>query len=86
MVSHVRTPILNCFTYLLLAYLLTDSEFTLLAMLAKPQPVFGPTYLPLIPNQLHCMSNGAHEMLGTILVAGTISVLLIESFFLFILH
>ena len=55
MVSHLRTPILNCFTYLLWGYLLTDSEFSCLAMLAKPYRVSGPTYLPQIPNQLHCM-------------------------------
>ena len=29
----------------------------------------APTYLPLIPNQLHCMSKCAHEVLGTILEA-----------------
>ena len=58
MVSHLRTPILNCFTYLLWAYLLTDPEFSCLAMLAKPYLVSGPTYLPRIPNQFHCMSTG----------------------------
>ena len=50
MVSHLENPGLNCFTYLLWAYFLTDSEFLCLAMLAKPYPVFGPTYLPLSPN------------------------------------
>ena len=45
-VSHLRGPILNCFTYLLWAYLLTDCECSCLAMLAKPYPVSGPTYLP----------------------------------------
>ena len=69
MVSHLRTPILNCFSYLLWAYFLTDSEFNCLAMLAKPYPVSGPTPMPLIPNQLHCMSKGAHEVLGTIFEA-----------------
>ena len=69
MVSHLRTPILKCFYHLLWFYFLTDSEFSSLAMLAKPYPVSGPTYLPQIPNQLHCMSKGAHEVLGTILVA-----------------
>ena len=34
--SHLRTPILNCFSYVLWAYFLTDSEFSCLAMLAKP--------------------------------------------------
>ena len=60
-VSHLRTPILNCFTYLLQGYFLTDSEFSCLAMLAKTYPVSGPTYLPLIPNQVHCMSKCVHE-------------------------
>ena len=69
MVSHLRTPILNCFIYLLWCYVLTDSEFSCLAMLAKPQPVYRQTYLPLITNQLHCMSHCAHEVLGTILGA-----------------
>ena len=79
MVSHLRTPILNCFTYLLWSYLLTDSEFSCLAMLAKPYPVSGPTYLPQIPNQLHCMSKCAHEVLGTILEARLMPVFIIKS-------
>ena len=54
-VSHPRNPILNCFTYLLWCYVLTDSEFSCLAMLAKPYLVSGPTYMPLICNKLHCM-------------------------------
>ena len=70
MVSNLRTPILKCFNYLLWFYLLIDSESSCLAMLAKPYPVFGPTYLPLIPNQLHCMSNCAHEVLATIEAVG----------------
>ena len=82
MVSHLRTPILNCFYHLLWFYFLTDSEFSCLAMLAKPYPVSGPTYLPLIPNQLHCMSKGAHEVLGTIFVARRMSVFFIKSFIL----
>ena len=55
MVAHLRTPILNCGTYLLWAYFLTVSEFSCLAMLAKPYLVSGATYLPQTPNQLHCM-------------------------------
>ena len=55
MVSHLRTPILSCGTYLLWADFLTDSEFSCVAMLAKPYPVSGPTHLPRIPNTLHCM-------------------------------
>ena len=69
MVSHLKTPILKCFTYLLWCYFLTDSEFICLAILAKPYPVSDPAYLPLIPNQLHCMSHCAHGVLGTILGA-----------------
>ena len=49
-VSILRTPILNCFSYLLWAYPLTDSEFSCLALLAKRYPVSWPTYLPRIPN------------------------------------
>ena len=66
MVSDLRTPIVKCFTYLLWCYFLTDCEFSCLAMLAKPYPVSGPTYLPLTPNQLHCMSTYAHVVLETI--------------------
>ena len=82
MVSHLRTPKLNCFYHLLWFYFLTDSEFSWLAMLAKPYPVCGPTYLPEIPNQLHCMSKGAHEVLGTILVARLMPVFIIKPFVL----
>ena len=74
MVSHPKTPILNCFTHLLWAYFLTDSDFSCLAMLAKPYPVSGPTYMPHIPNLLHCMSKGAHEVLETISEATLMSV------------
>ena len=74
MVSHPRTPILNGFTYLLWAYFLIDSEFSCLAMLAKAYPVSGPTYMPQIPSLLHCMSEGAHEVLETISEARLMSV------------
>ena len=80
MVSHLRTPILNCFYHLLCVYLVSHSEFSCFAMLAKPYPVSGPTYLPHIPNHLHCMSKGAHEVLGTIFVARRMSVFFIKSF------
>ena len=83
-VSHLRTPILKCLNYLLWFYFLTDSEFSCLAMLAKPYHVSGPTYLPLIPNQLHCMSNCAHEVLGTICGARLMPVFTIKSIVLFI--
>ena len=79
-VSHLRTPILNCLFYLWWAYGLTDSEFSCLAMLATPYPVSGPTYMPEIPSQLHCMSKGAHEVHGTIFEARLISPFTIRSF------
>ena len=62
MVSHLRTPILKCFYYLLWFYFLTDSEFSCLAKLAKPYPVCGPTSMPQIPNQLHYHQKSAHEV------------------------
>ena len=52
MVPHLKTPILNCFYHLLWFYLLTVSEFSCLALLAKPYPVSGLTPMPQIPNQL----------------------------------
>ena len=82
MVLHLRTPILNCFTYLLSSYFVTDSEFSCLAMLAKPIPVSGPTHLPQIPDQLQYMSKNAHEVLGTILEARLIHVSTLKSFVL----
>ena len=72
MVPHLRTPILNCFDLLLWFYFLTDPEFSCLAMLAKPYPVSGPTYMPHIPNLLHCMLKGAHGVLETISEASTL--------------
>ena len=53
MVPHLQTPILNCFYHLMWFYVLADSEFSWVAMLATPYPVSGPTPLPQIPNQLH---------------------------------
>ena len=66
-VPHLKTPILNGYYHLLWFYVLTDSEFSCSAMLAKPYPVSGQTPLPQIPNQLHCFQKSAHEVLGTIL-------------------
>ena len=63
MVSHLRTPILKSFYYLLWFYFLTDFEFSCLAKLAKPYRVFGPTPMPLIPNLLHRNQKSAHEVL-----------------------
>ena len=67
MVSHLKTPILNCFCHLLWVYALTDSELSGLAMLAKPYSLSVDAPLPQIPNQLHCIQKRAHEVLGTIL-------------------
>ena len=67
-ISSKQSTVKACFNFLLFFYFLTDSEVSCLAMLAKPYPVSGPTPMPLIPNQLHCIQNSAHEVLGTILV------------------
>ena len=69
MVPHLKTPILNGFAYLFSAYFLTDSEFSCLAMLAKPYPVSGLTPMPQIPNQLHFIQKSSHEVLGATLEA-----------------
>ena len=69
MVPNFKTPILNGFYHLLWFYFLTVSEFSCLALLAKPYPVSGLTPLPQIPNQLHFIQKSAHEVLGAILVA-----------------
>ena len=67
MVSHLRTPILKCFYHLLWFNVLTDSEFSCLAMLAKPYHVSAPTPMPQIPNQLHFIQKSADKVFGTIL-------------------
>ena len=69
MASHLRTPILKLFHLLLWFYVVTDSEFSCLAMLAKPYPVSGPTPLPQIPNKLLFFRKSAHEVPCTILEA-----------------
>ena len=69
MVPHLKALILDCFYHLLWFYLLTDSESSCLAMLAKPYRLSGPTPLPQIPNQRHCVGRTAHEMLGASLEA-----------------
>ena len=46
MLSHLRTPILNYIYHILWFYLLTDSELSSFAMLAKPYLVSGPNHLP----------------------------------------
>ena len=85
-VSHLRNHRLQGFNYLLGFYFLTDSAFRRLAMVGKPYPVCGPTYLALIPNQLHCMSNCAYEVLGTICGTGRMLVFSIKSIVLFVHH
>ena len=66
MVSHLRTPILKCFYYLLWFQIVTVSEFS---CLAKSFPVSGLTPMPQIPNQLHFIQKSAHEVLDAILEA-----------------
>ena len=52
----------------------TESDFSCFAVLAKRNPVSGPTYLPLIPNQLHCILTCAHGVLETTLEVGLMPV------------
>ena len=55
MVSHLRTPILNCFYHLLWFYLLPDSEFSCLAMLAKQYLCLAqPTCPRFLTNSIAC--------------------------------
>ena len=73
MVSHPKTPILNCFYHLLWFYLLTVSEFS---CLAKSYSVSGLTPLPHIPNQLHFIQTSAHEVPEANCEAGVMPVFL----------
>ena len=57
------------FVPLMVSLLFNDSEFRCLHSWAKRYPVSGPTYLSVVPNQLHYISNCTHEVLGTILGA-----------------
>ena len=66
MVTHPKTPILNCFYHLLWFYVFTVSEFS---CLAKSYSVSGLTPLPDIPNQRHFTQKSAHEVLDAILEA-----------------
>ena len=66
MVSHLRTPIVKSFYYLLWFQTVTVSEFS---CLAKSFPVSGLTPMPQIPNQLNFIQKSAHEVLGAILEA-----------------
>ena len=64
MVSHLRTPILKCYYYLLWFQIVTVSEFS---CFAKSFPVSGLTSMSQISNQLHFIQKSAHEVLGAIL-------------------
>ena len=66
MVSHPKTPILNCFYHLLWLYVSTVSEFS---CLAKSESVSGLTPMPHIPNQLHSIQKSADEVLDANLEA-----------------
>ena len=66
MVSHPKTPILNCFYHVLWFYVLTVSEFS---CLAKSFSLSGLTPMPHIPDQHHSIQKSAHEVLGAILEA-----------------
>ena len=60
MVSHPKTPILNCLYHLLWFYFLTVSEFS---CLAKSYSVSGLTPMPHIPDQHHFTQKIADEVL-----------------------
>ena len=66
MVSHLRTPILKCYYYLLWFQIVTVSEFS---CLAKSFPLSGLTPMPQTSNQLDFIQKSAHEVLGAILEA-----------------
>ena len=66
MVSHPKTPILNCYYHLMWFYVLTVSEFS---CLAKLYSVSGLTPMPHISNQHHFTQKRAHEVLDAILEA-----------------
>ena len=59
MVSHPKTPILNCFYHLLWFYFLTGQVILCV----------GVTPMPHIPNQHHLTQKSAHEVLDAILEA-----------------
>ena len=63
MVPDPKTPILNCFYHLLGHCVLSVSEFSCLAMLAKPYPASGLAHMPQIPNELHFSQTIAPESL-----------------------
>ena len=66
MVSHSKTPILNCYYHLMWFYFLTGSEYS---CLAKSSSLSGLIPMPHIPNQHHFTQESAHEVLDAILEA-----------------
>ena len=66
MVSHPKTPRLNCLYHLVWFYVLTVSEFS---CLAKSYSVSDLTPMPHIPNQHHFTQKSAHEVLDAIFAA-----------------
>ena len=63
MVSHPKTPILNCSCHVMWFYFSTVSE---LSCWAKSYSVSGLTPMPHIPNQHHFTQKSAHEVLDAI--------------------
>ena len=63
MVSHPKTPILNCFYYLLWLYCF------LIQLLGPVIFCVGLTSMPHIPKQHHFTQKSAHEVLDAILEA-----------------
>ena len=66
MVSHPKTPILNCYYHLMWLYVLTVSEFS---CSARSYSVSGLTPMPHIPNQHYFTQMSAHEVLDAIFEA-----------------
>ena len=66
MVSHPKTPILNCSYHFMWFYLLTVSEFS---CLPESYSVSGLTPMPNIPNQHHFTQKSAQEVLDAIFEA-----------------
>ena len=67
-------------------YLLTNSELSGLAKLAKPYPMSGPTYMPQILNPHHGISSCAHEVLMIVFWARLMTVFTLKPFVLFIIY
>ena len=65
-------------------HFLIDSELSCLAKLAKPYLVSGPSYLPQVPNQLHCIQNFALEVPINVYWARLLSVFTIKPFAFFL--